>query len=104
MSNQENEKFRKRENVLKRALLSLLVYAPALLGSGIILSSKGPLTGSILGPGCFLAGFSGIIMIVRRESPSSIGSLRGKWAVVEGVILTAIFWIAGLYFSFFDLK
>lgn len=91
-------------SLLRGVLITLLTYAPALLGTGIILSSKGPLTGPVLSLGAFLIGFSGVIIIVRKESPSSIRPVRGKWAVIQGIIFTVLFWGFALFFLIFGLE
>jgi hypothetical protein len=90
--------------VLQGMLLNLLVSLPALLGFGIILISKGPLSSVILSLGCFLAGFTGIIIILRRESPMSIGSVTGKWALLEGIVFTTFCWGISLYFWLTSLR
>ena len=84
--------------LLKGLDLNLLVGLPALLGFGIILTTNGPLGSRRLAFCCFLAGFTGVIVMARKESPTSIGATRGKWAVVEGLIFTVICWGAAIYF------
>jgi hypothetical protein len=90
--------------VLRGMLLNLLVSLPALFGFGIILISKGPLSSGVLMIGCLLAGFTGIIIILRKESPMSIGYVTGKWAVIEGIVFTIFCWGASLYFWLTSLR
>jgi hypothetical protein len=91
----------KYEMLLRGLALNLLVSLPALLGFGIILTTKGPLDSLRLAFCCFLTGFTGVIVMVRKESPTSIGTTRGKWAVVEGLIFTIILWVTAIYFWLF---
>ena len=41
--------------------------------------------------GCFIAGFSGVIVAVKKEAPSGRGTVRGTWAVVSGILTTIFF-------------
>lgn len=40
----------------------------------------------------FLAGWTGVIMMVRKEAPSIIAPQRGKIAVIQGALITFLFW------------
>jgi len=40
----------------------------------------------------FVAGFSGLIVLVRKEIPTALGRIRRKRAVVEGIMLIVLFW------------
>src|ERR1700690_887072 len=40
----------------------------------------------------FVAGFSGVIVAVKREVPTGLYSIRGWRAAVEGIIFTIICW------------
>jgi hypothetical protein len=105
MPKHKNEKnYYKNDLLIKGLILNVLVSSPALLGFGIILASKGPLNSVVLSTGCFLAGITGIIIMVRKESPMSIGSVHGKWAVFEGLIFTILCWVAAFYFALFGLS
>jgi hypothetical protein len=83
---------------LRGLALNLLISLPALLGFGIIPTTKGPLGSLRLAFCCFLAGFTGVIVMARKESPTSIRATRGKWAVVEGLIFIVICWGAAIFF------
>jgi len=76
---------------------------PALLGFGLILTTKGPMTSQRLSVGFFLAGFTGIILIVQRESLIAVISVHGKWAMWQGIIFTAACWSIAFYFWIFSL-
>ncbi len=85
-------------------ILNVVISIPVVLGLGIIFVSRRPLSPHVLSIGFFLAGFTGVIVILRKESPMSIGSVRGKWAVVEGVIFTILCWGSALYIWIFGLQ
>jgi hypothetical protein len=82
--------------ILKGILKSLLVMSPALFGFGIILFSQGPIDDVTFGFGLFVAGFTGVIVAVRKEIPISIGSTRRKWAVIQGIGFVALLWGSAL--------
>ena len=82
--------------ILKNILKSLLVMLPALIGSGIILLSNSPINDLIFAFGLFVAGFTGVIVAVRQEIPMSLGSTRGKWAVIQGIGFVILLWGSAL--------
>lgn len=45
----------------------------------------------------FLAGVSGVIIMIRREEPTSLYKVTGWPAVLRGAIFTAFCWGIGLY-------
>lgn len=86
----------KTDMVLRGILKNLLVTSPALLGFSIILFSKGPVNDTTFSLGLFLAGFTGVIVALRREIPMSIGSIRGRWAVIQGIGFAILLWSSAL--------
>ena len=78
--------------IIKGFLQNLLVSFPALLGAGLFLTPWGPHTRFRLALSGFIAGFTGVIQIIRKESPTAIVTIKGKPAIIEGVIFTAICW------------
>jgi hypothetical protein len=92
-----------QKNIFRGMALSLLVNLPALLGFAIILFTKGPISTSRWALGFFLAGFTGVILIVRKESPTSLGAVRGTRAIVKGFVFTAMCWGIALYLFLFGL-
>jgi hypothetical protein len=94
----------KQKWVLEGFLLSLLVGFPAIIGFGIILMSRGTLNPNTLSLGCFLAGFSGVIVVIRKEAPTSIIRIRGIWAIIEGILFTLLCWGASIFFFFNGLR
>ena len=93
-----------RNQLLRGLALNIVISSPALLGLGIILMSKGPLNSHVLSVSFFLAGFTGIIIMIRKESPVSIGSVRGRGVVFEGLVFTIICWGIALYVWAFGLS
>ena len=53
--------------------------------------------------GSFIFGISGVIVAIKKEAPSGRGSIRGTWAVILGVLETAIFWSVAAYFFWVEL-
>jgi hypothetical protein len=90
----------RKGNLLRGWLLNLMVSSPALLALAIIMATQGSLTAQRLGFCFFLPGFTGVIVIIRQESPTSIGSLRGKWAIWSGVLFTTVLWSFALMMWF----
>jgi hypothetical protein len=97
MANHKRKLNHKKDSLLKGWLLNLMVSSPAIIALGLILATQGSLTSQRLGLSFFLAGFTGVIVIIRKESPMSIGSLRGKSAIWLGVLFTAVCWGLALY-------
>lgn len=83
--------------ILQGILKNLLVTSPALLGAAILFFSKGPINDMTFSFALFLAGFTGVIVAIRKEIPMSIGSIRGKWAVIQGVGVVILLWGSALY-------
>jgi len=83
------------QKMIRGVLRSFLFYLPILLGFMAFSIS--------LTLGCFIAGLTGVIMIVKRESPSALATSRGKSAVVGGILLTALFWSGAIYFLFIEV-
>jgi hypothetical protein len=90
--------------MIKCVILSSLVSLPALLGLAIIMTSRGPLDSRRASLSFLLAGLTGIIVVIRRESPFSLGAIRGKWAVIEGLVFVVICWGIALYVALFGLN
>jgi hypothetical protein len=83
-----------------RLWMVLLTYSPAVAVVIIFLTAGGRLTPHRLAAMGFCLGLVGLIIMARRESPTVLGSLRGKWAIAQGALITAAFWLAALYFLF----
>jgi len=83
------------QKMIRGVLRSFLFYLPILLGFMAFAIS--------LTLGCFIAGLSGVMMIVKKESPSGLYTAHGKSAIVGGVILITIFWSGAIYFFFIEV-
>ena len=81
-----------------RNLMVLLTYSPALVVAVIFFTARGNFTAGRLAAMAFVVGLVGLIIVARKESPTVLGSLRGRWAVAQGLLIAAAFWLAALYF------
>ena len=81
------------KEMIKGVWRSFLVYSPVLLGFMAFAIS--------ISLGCFIAGFTGIIMVIRKESPSGLTTIRSTTAVVGGVFNNGFLLGRGC-FLFFD--
>lgn len=92
-----------KSELLKRVGKNLLVSLPALIGTGLLLSTRGPLNPNAVSFDFFLAGFTGVIIAIRKESLVSIVSVRGKIPVIEGLIFTTVCWGIALIVLLFGI-
>jgi hypothetical protein len=98
MSNAEKENISERsKRLLRGSLLEVLTFSPIFLGFGVFLFVKGLPSSSLLSLMSFIAGFSGVIIIIRKEVPSPFWTVRGTAAVLQGIAFTIICWGAALY-------
>jgi hypothetical protein len=58
---------------------------------------KGPVSPFLISLSFFISGFMGIIIIVRREVPVVLFTIKGTQAIVEGGVVTFFFWGSALY-------
>lgn len=93
-----------RNKIFKNMIYTFQVYLPFLIGAWIFLSIREPQKYFLHSFSMFIAGFSGVIMIIRKESPTSRKIIRGKWAVFSGVIFTILLWGFSLYYLFLGLR
>ena len=77
----------------------VLTFLPMVLAIAWIAlsSSRNTLSGmrSLAFP-LFLGGWTGIIMMVKKESPSIIAPYYGKKAVITGALITGVSWFAAI--------
>jgi hypothetical protein len=83
------------EGMIKGVLKSFLFYLPILLGFMAWALS--------ISLGCFIAGFTGIIMLIKKESPSGIATVRGKSAIIIGILITSFFWTGAVFFFLIEV-
>ena len=91
----------KKKMVLNGMLKSFLTSLPILIACGMIFLPKYPsdLTFALA---AFIAGFSGVIIIIRNEAPSSFVTIRGMPAVIIGILGTLLFWSSALIILLFE--
>jgi len=58
---------------------------------------NGPLPPLMLSLIFFVGGFTGVIVVVRREFPAVIFTITGVQAIVEGSLVTVLLWGAAAY-------
>lgn len=76
--------------MLRGFFRSLLVFSPMFISFGIVvMAGSNPLLFSLA---AFIAGCSGVIIILRREIPAALGTTRGANAIVQGALITLICW------------
>ncbi len=81
---------------INSASKQILTYVPLFAGLGILVLS--PVGGSIvLSLSFFIAGFTGMIVILRREIPVFFYTITGRKAVIEGAIFVACCWVFAIY-------
>jgi len=59
--------------------------------------SKDPISPILLSSLFFMSGFVGIIIIVRHEVPAVLFTTTGVQAIVEGSVVTLLFWGSAAY-------
>lgn len=79
-------------------MLNFLTSLPAIIGGAMFLSVSESLTPFRSSLSFFVAGLSGIIIVIRKESPTSVFTIRGNFAVLEGVVFTIVCWGLSVYF------
>ncbi|MBK7454378.1 MAG: hypothetical protein IPJ46_11870 [Anaerolineales bacterium] len=104
MLNKTDQIVGRNKLILKRIGLSLVTIFPPFLGILILFLSKKPLTGTAFALSFFIAGFYGVIVIIRKEIPMALRSVYGKWAVIQGLSVTVFCWGSAIYFFLFGLK
>jgi len=72
-------------------------WLPFVIGLIIIFSSKGLNSPNLFSLACFVSGFSGVIIAVRREIPVGLSVISGPRALIEGILVTLLCWGGGLY-------
>lgn len=91
MNSKKTDNQREMESeIIRNVWKSWLYVLPVLIGFLSMAIS--------LSLGAFIMGLSGVIMAVRKEMPSGRGTVRGAIAVVVGILMTIMFWVAAIYF------
>ena len=97
----KNRVLRQETSLYWKSLMRLsIVLVPVFIALAIFLSLlfwNGPMPSHILSLIIFVSGFSGIIIIVKREIPLGFYSITGLQAVGEGTVFVLVCWIGALY-------
>jgi hypothetical protein len=75
----------------------LITASPMLVALLVLFLFARPVTPALGGLFFFLAGLSGVIVVIRREEPTGLYKVTGWPAVIRGAIFTAFCWGIGLY-------
>ena len=81
----------RRKFILNGMLKSFLTSLPILAAFAVIAVSNHP-SNAVFSFAAFIAGFSGVIIIFRKEVPSSFASIRGVPALIIGSVVTLLCW------------
>jgi hypothetical protein len=76
-------------------ILTLLIIIGAAIISNHVFQGNTPekVTGMIISSGLFVSGFSGLLQVYRKESPSVMGrSLHGKIPIIMGLFWLMFSW------------
>lgn len=82
--------------LVKRLITNLAAGIPFFIGGGMILLTKGSLISTKTGIACFIMGFTGVIIIIRKKGVGTLAQSSGKVAVIEGIIFTSICWVSAI--------
>lgn len=87
-----------KKDTPNKDLLNLITFAPLALALllSLVLKNRVDLC-------AFIAGFTGVIIVVRKEIPMAFRNITGTRAVVEGAILIIFFWSAAIYIAIYGL-
>ena len=88
-----------RKQILDGMLKSFLTSLPILIAFAVIAVSDHP-SNMIFSLSAFIAGFSGVIIIFRKEVPSSFASIRGMPALIIGSVVTLLCWSISIVILF----
>lgn len=101
----KNHQREKVKYIFQRLWLEALIFLLP-LGLGVILLILTANTLRVLSCSLslFTVGFSGVIVIVRKEIPTAFSKIHGTRAVIEGILFVALFWGAALFFLVDGLK
>src|SRR4030095_2677945 len=96
-----HEKNKIRNKLLLNGLLkSFLTTLPIFVAFGVIALSSHP-TSAVFSLSAFIAGFSGVIIAIRKEIPSSFRSIRGMPALITGIGVTVLCWVYSIILLLF---
>jgi hypothetical protein len=80
----ENHQREFGKEMFKRHVKSLWVYLPWFLAIPVLKIS--------FSLAMFIAGFAGVFIILKKEAPSGLFTVRGAAAIAMGIMLIILFW------------
>lgn len=95
---------RKKREMYKRMGLMVMTFSPIALAFLLLLAMDKVIPNTRFGLFAFLSGFTGVIIVIRREVPMSLGSIKGKPAVIQGAVIIILYWLAAIYLTIYGLK
>jgi hypothetical protein len=81
--------------MIKRVWKSWLYASPVFFGFMALAIS--------ISLGCFIMGWAGVILIVKKEMPSAMVTVRRTWAVIVGILFTILCWTGSLHFLWVEI-
>lgn len=91
-------------NFIFRGLwLGFLTFLPVFIGLVVmtLTANMGTLGFSL---GAFISGFSGVIILVRKEIPTGLNRIRGTMAIIEGLLFIVLCWGSAIFLLIEGLK
>ena len=95
---------RKKRDMYKRMGFMGMTFSPIALAFLLLLAMDKVIPNIRFGLFAFLSGFTGVIIVIRREVPMSLGSIKGKPAVIQGAVIIILYWLAAIYLTIYGLK
>ncbi|HUH95995.1 MAG TPA: hypothetical protein VLZ89_01460, partial [Anaerolineales bacterium] len=86
----------KLKEARKNRLWILVTASPMIIAGLVLFLFATPVTPALASLFFFLMGLSGVIVMIRRELPTSLYKIAGWPAVLEGAIFTAFCWGMGV--------
>ncbi len=84
------------KSMIKSVGLNFLTFAPVFVALLILFIALPLLSNTIMAGVSFIAGLSGVIIVIRREIPLPTGNVEGKSAIVQGYGIIIFFWAAAI--------
>ncbi len=101
---EENMNERKKREMYKRMGLMILTFLPMILALPLLIAMTGVIPNIRFGLFSFIVGLTGVIIVIRKEIPMALGSIKGKSAVIQGTVIIILCWLAAIYFTIYGLK
>ncbi|MBL0345151.1 hypothetical protein [Candidatus Villigracilis affinis] len=93
-----------RKEMHKRMRLMIMTFSPLILGFLLLVAMNGVIPNIRFSLFSFIVGLTGVIIVIRKEIPMALGSIKGKSAVFQGAVITILFWLFALYSAIYGLK